>query len=115
MHLPLAISHTLPHLRMKAAASRGLRRSVPVASVSLCRVERVVIAACQSAIIAKSSLASSASVSSRSVGSRMRLSTGSPAVVASAILCSCEMRADLTCLGVCELPVDECFSYVLIE
>ena len=28
----------------------------------------------------------------------MRLSTGSPAVVASAILCSCEMRADLTCL-----------------
>ena len=83
---------------MKAAASRGLRRSVPVASVSLCRVERVVIAACQSAIIAKSSLASSASVSSRSVGSRMRLSTGSPAVVASAILCSCEMRADLTCL-----------------
>ena len=30
----------------------------------------------------------------------MRLSTGSPALVASAILCSCEMRADLTCLTV---------------
>ena len=32
----------------------------------------------------------------------MRLSTGSPALVASAILCSCEMRADLTS-NLCQL------------